>query len=203
MSTTPTRAITRVATVVAVVIGLSTGCSTSQGTQGTQGVDQGYVAGDGSLVRLAVDDREDPIEASGQTLDGGQVDIADWRGDIVVLNTWFAACGPCRLEAPDLVEISAEYAPDGVQFLGINTRDGAAQAIAFEEQYAVPYPSVLDRDGDVVLALRGALPPTATPTTLVLDRQGRVAARILGQIDPAVLRGVLDQALEEAPVPAL
>jgi len=116
-----------------------------------------------------------------------------------VLNTWFAACGPCRLEAPDLVEISTEYAPDGVQFLGINTRDGAAQALAFEEQYAVPYPSVLDRDGDVVLALRGALPPTATPTTLVLDRQERVATGILGQIDPAVLRGVLDQALEETP----
>jgi len=53
------------AAALAAVVALSAGCSTSRSAQGTQGVDQGYVAGDGSLVRLAVDDREDPIEASG------------------------------------------------------------------------------------------------------------------------------------------
>ncbi|MEJ5869353.1 TlpA disulfide reductase family protein [Pseudokineococcus sp. 5B2Z-1] len=182
---------------VAAAVGAS-GCATSASPGGTQQVDQGYVAGDGSLVQLAAEDRADPVEMSGQTLTGEQVDITDWRGDVVVLNTWFAACGPCRKEAPDLAVISAETAPDRVRFLGINTRDGAAQAIAFEEQYGVPYPSLLDRDGLSVQALHGALPPSATPTTLVLDRQGRVTARFLGQIDPSLLRAVIAQTLQES-----
>lgn len=196
----PRRAAGRARTVLAVAAAaavVASGCSTSRSTQGTQEVDQGYVAGDGSLVQLAVDERGEPLEVTGQTLTGEQVDVTDWRGQVVVLNTWFAACGPCRQEAPDLVAISQETAPEGVQFLGINTRDGAAQAIAFEEQYEVPYPSLLDRDGVVVLALRDTLPPTATPTTLVVDRQGRVAARFLGRIDPTLLRTVIDQVLTE------
>ncbi|WP_299039607.1 TlpA disulfide reductase family protein [uncultured Pseudokineococcus sp.] len=188
------------AAVVMVVAALVAGggCATSTtATEGTQEVDQGYVAGDGSLVQLAPADRGQPVELAGQLLTGQAVDVTDWRGEVVVLNTWFAACGPCRQEAPDLAAISAETAPEGVQFLGINTRDGTAQAIAFEEQYEVPYPSVMDRDGQAVLGLRGALPPTATPTTLVLDRQGRVSARFLGQIDPGLLREVIAQVLGE------
>lgn len=171
------------------------GCTTSEAQ--TSVVDQGYVAGDGSVVQLPQDERGEPVELSGTTLDGEQVDVAEWRGEPVVLNTWYAACGPCRVEAPDLVEISAETADDGVRFLGLNTSDGAAQGLAFEEEFGVEYPSLLDRDGLGVLALRGELPPSATPTTLVLDRRGRVAARFLGAVEPTTLRTVIGDAVAE------
>lgn len=191
------RRATRVALVTAALVGAVglAGCTTS-GAQPAV-VDQGYVAGDGSVVQLAPEDRGEPVDLSGTTLDGEQVDVGEWRGAPVVLNTWFAACGPCREEAPDLAEISTETAADGVRFLGINTSDGAAQGLAFEEQFGVEYPSLLDRDGTGVLALRGELPPAATPTTLVLDPQGRVAARFLGVADPSTLRTVIDDALQE------
>ncbi|MEJ5944291.1 TlpA disulfide reductase family protein [Pseudokineococcus basanitobsidens] len=171
------------------------GCTTGDAQQV---VGQGYVAGDGSLVQLAPEDRGDPVELAGTTLDGEQVDVADWRGAPVVLNTWFAACGPCREEAPDLVEVATATAGDGVNFLGINVSDGPAQGTAFEEQFGVPYPSLEDRDGKGVLALRGQLPPASTPTTLVLDPQGRVAARFSGAVqDPSTLRAVIDDAAAE------
>ncbi|MEJ5913875.1 TlpA family protein disulfide reductase [Pseudokineococcus sp. 1T1Z-3] len=185
-----------VGTVVALVALLVAGCSTSDGQQV---VGQGYVSGDGSLVQLAPEDRGDPVELVGTTLDGEQVDVTDWRGAPVVLNTWYAACGPCRVEAPTLVEVATETAADGVHFLGLNTSDGAAQGLAFEEEFGVPYPSLEDRDGEGVLALRGQLPPAATPTTLVLDPQGRVAARFSGAItEPSILRSVIDDAAEGA-----
>jgi len=184
--------------VALVVVGAAAlaGCTTSDAQ--TSVVDQGYVAGDGSVVQLAPEDRAEPVELSGTTLDGEQVDVSAWRGAPVVLNTWYAACGPCRVEAPDLAEISAETADDGVRFLGINTRDGAAQGLAFEEEFGISYPSLLDRDGQGVLALRGELPPSATPTTLVLDAEGRVAARFLGAVDPSTLRTVVDDAVAES-----
>ncbi|WP_298801307.1 TlpA disulfide reductase family protein [uncultured Pseudokineococcus sp.] len=172
------------------------GCTTSDARPSV--VDQGYVAGDGSLVQLPPDERGEPVELAGTTLQGEAVDVADWRGAPVVLNTWYAACGPCRLEAPDLAEVSEDTADEGVRFLGINTRDGEAQGVAFEEEFGITYPSLLDRDGEGVLALRGQLPPSATPTTLVLDPQGRVAARFLGPVDPSTLRTVIDDAAAEA-----
>ncbi len=75
-----------------------------------------------------------------------------------------------------------------MRFVGINTRDDAAGALAFQETFDVPYPTIVDRQGTAVLALRGQLVPNAVPTTLVVDREGRVAARISGRADASVLR---------------
>ncbi|MBX9246741.1 TlpA family protein disulfide reductase [Actinotalea ferrariae] len=128
---------------------------------------------------------------------GAPVDVTAWRGDVVVLNTWYAACPPCRAEAPDLVEIANEYADQGVQFLGINATDDPGAAQPFERTFEVPYPSVHDVDDAAVAALQGIVPLQAVPTTVVLDREGDVAARILGRVDPSTLRALLDDVLAE------
>lgn len=174
------------------------GCTDdSLSEQARSGDQKGYVQGDGTVTEVARSDRGEPVDLSGRVVDGSSVDLADWRGDPVVLNTWFAACGPCRAEAADLAAISEETAADGVRFLGINTDDGAAQADAFARQFGITYPSLLDTDGKAVLALRGEVPPMATPTTLVLDRQGRVASRIIGKADPSVLRTLISDVVAE------
>jgi hypothetical protein len=85
-----------------------------------------------------------------------------------------------------------------VQFVGVDTRDGLAQARAHQRRFKVTYPSVFDEDGRVLLAFRGTLPPTAIPSTLVLDRRGRVVARILGETSTGVLQGIVDDAVAEA-----
>jgi len=179
-----------VAGLAAAALVAGGGCSTSEAVTTEDG---GYASGDGSVVVLAEAERDEPLELAGTTLQGEAVDIADWRGSAVVLNTWYAACGPCGEEAPELAAAAERTAPDGVQFLGVNTRDGAAQGIAFEEQLGIPYPSIQERDGDALLSLRGTLSPASTPTTLVLDEQGRLAARVSGPVDEATLRGLLDE----------
>ncbi len=160
-------------------------CSTDPlSAQARAGDDKNYVAGDGSVTELTPEQRGEPVQVAGTTTEGEPIDLADLRGEVVVLNLWYAACGPCRAEAPDLAEIATETADDGVAFVGINTRDEPPTAQAFERTFAVPYPSIIDNQGDVVLALRGEVSPQSVPTTLVVDRQGRVAARILGPVEP-------------------
>ena len=186
---------------VAVCATLLAGCSATDplSAQARAGDDKNYVAGDGTTAEIAPDERGEPVTLTGTTAVGGQVALADWRGDVVVLNVWYAACAPCRAEAPDLAEVANGYASEGVQFLGINTRDGAAQAKAFQRTFDLSYPSILDAsDGAALLALRGEANPRAVPTTLVLDRQGRVAARIVGLAEGSVLTAMLDRVLEEA-----
>ena len=157
----------------------------------------GYVAGDGVSTEIPPDDRGEPLEFSGATYDGEEFATADHDGELLVINVWYASCPPCRKEAPDLQEISQEYAEDGVSFVGVNVRDAAGPAHAFEDRYGITYPSLPDQDAEIMYALRGQVAPNAVPSTLVLDREGRVAARISGAIDPTTLRAMIDQVLAE------
>nr|WP_051274908.1 TlpA disulfide reductase family protein [Cellulomonas sp. URHD0024] len=168
---------------------------------------QGYVSNDGSARTWAVGDRSGPVELAGTDYEGTAQDVSGWRGDVVVLNTWYANCPPCRAEAPDLVAAANDYADQGVHLLGINHTDDAGDAQSFQTKFDVPYPSIDDADGSATAALEGIVPINAVPTTIVLDRSGRVAARLLGVVDPSTLRSTLDELLDEtsttpAPTPA-
>jgi thiol-disulfide isomerase/thioredoxin len=143
------------------------------------------------------DDRSISPPLKGTTLDGASFDLADLRGDVVVINAWGSWCNPCRAEAPDLTRVARETAALQVRFVGIDTRDNAASARAFVRTFKVPYPSVVDTDGRVLLAFSKVLPMSAVPSTLVLDRDGRIAARVIGRTDYPTLRGLVDDVLTE------
>jgi actin-related protein len=85
-----------------------------------------------------------------------------------------------------------------VQFVGVNVRDTAATALAFDRTFKVNFPSVMDNEtGAVVLAYTGVVTPQAVPTTLVIDREGKITARILGRIDPSTLRSLIETAVSK------
>lgn len=157
-----------------------------------------YVAGDGSVQEFDADERGEPVEFESTLFDGTEIGPETWQGDVTVINFWYAACAPCRAEAPDLAEIHEEYEDEGVQFYGVNTRDTQATAEAFERRFEIGYPSMEDRGGDVMFAMTDYVPPSAVPTTLVLDQEGRVSARIIGIAEPGTLRALIDSALSEA-----
>jgi peroxiredoxin len=194
------RDVVRLLVAATAAAGLAAGCTASGALseQARAGDAKNYVAGDGSITQLAAGSRDEPVELRGTTAEGDTVDVAAWRGDVVVLNVWYAACAPCRAEAPDLAAVANELSARGVKFLGINARDDAAGVQAFQRTYGVPYASVLDAaDGSALLALRGQVPPQAVPTTLVLDTEGRVAARVLGRVDRSTLRGLVEDVLAD------
>lgn len=181
------------------------GCSTSDADnlaqQWQDGGDKGYVAGDGSSFSLPVSDRGEPVEYAGETEHGDALGSTDTIGNVTVVNFWYAGCAPCRAEAPDLEEAYNEFSPEGVQFVGVNTRDQAAQAIQFAEQFNIEYPSILDNPGgrSVQRAFAGQIPLNAVPTTLILDTEGRVAHRVVGQLAGASqLRTLISETLAES-----
>jgi thiol-disulfide isomerase/thioredoxin len=159
--------------------------------------DKGYISGDGTVSTLSVADRKGPVRLVGKDLDGGSLDVADFRGQVVVVNVWASWCPPCIAEAADLEEVHRATEGDGVQFVGINTDTDLAAARAHERRFGVTYPSIDSDGGRLLLALRGTLQPSAKPSTLVLDRDGRVAARVLGKVDASTLTGLITDALRE------
>lgn len=196
---TRTRFATLAATAVIAALALA-GCSSSNDSLSKQygsGTTQNYISGDGAVTEVAADKRTDPVEFSAKDSDGNTISSKALRGKVVVLNFWYAGCPPCRAEAKYLNQVHDEYADQDVAFVGVNVRDEAGSAAAFERTFKVDYPNVLDAGtGTMQLALSGQIAPNAVPATIVLDKQGRVAARVLGAVDgPSILQTLVGDEL--------
>lgn len=165
--------------------------------QAREGSNKNYIAGDGSVEEYGPASRTAPVEIDAVAYDGTTIDSATWAGQATVLNFWYAACAPCRIEAPHLVELHEEFKGQA-RFIGINVRDEKEAAEAFERTFGISYPSVQDTEGAIQLAMTKYVPLKAVPTTLVLDKQGRVAARILGVADKPTLKALINTALTES-----
>ena len=197
----------RLAIAATLTLGVGTaiaGCATQNDTLAesySSAGGAGYTSRDGTVVTIAEDQRGDPVEFSGITERDEPVSSADYADRVYVVNFWYAACGPCRVEAPMLEEVWQKHQPDDVGFLGVNTYDQAGTALSFAEGYGITYPSVIDvNDGNVKLAFAAVTPIQATPTTLVIDQEGRVAARIIGQLEsPSILSALVQDTLDENP----
>ena len=178
-------------TAVLLVGGLS---ACAGGTEIGRSGDQGFVDGSGVITVLPKGERRQPGTVAGETLEGQQVSLADYRGKVVVMNVWGSWCAPCRAEAADLAAAARELMPQGVVFLGINTRDnGKDTALAFQDKQQVPYSSIFDPGGQNLLAFRGTLSPNAIPSTVVIDAEGRVAASVIGEVtSPTTLVDIVE-----------
>lgn len=152
----------------------------------------GYVSGDGTVTIFAESDQPDPLVLTGTSFTDDAIDVADFRGQAVIINTWYASCPPCRAEAPDLVAIDAR---DDAQVVGINGRDDAATAEAFGRTFDVEYPSIDDANGSAIAALQGLVAVNAVPSSVILDPDGRIYARVIGRVEPSTLTTLVDDAV--------
>ncbi|BDZ51784.1 thiol-disulfide isomerase [Frondihabitans sucicola] len=199
MKTARFKNLVRFAVMGAVVAVAVTGCSSNNLlSQYQSGDNKNYISGDGTVTEIKPADRSNSVEFTAKTDQGTSISRKTYNGRVVVLNFWYASCPPCRVEAPDLASLSKKYDSQGVQFIGVNVRDEADTARAFDRSFTMPYPSVVDAtDAKVQLALAGQRGPNATPTTMVLDQKGRVAARVLGQVNKSVLDTLIADTLKE------
>ena len=186
------------ALAVVLSFSLSACANDSLADQFRAGDNKNYIAGDGTVSEFAEANRGEPVVWSGPTESGGLLKSDQLTGVVVVMNFWYAGCAPCRAEAPDLVAVNNMFVGKNVQFVGVNVRDTAETARAFDRNFSITWPSIIDaQSGFAVLAFTGVVTPQAVPTTLVIDKQGRVAARVLGQIEKSTLKALIQRVVDE------
>ncbi|MEU0108443.1 TlpA disulfide reductase family protein [Streptomyces sp. NPDC006251] len=158
-----------------------------------------FVTGAGGIDTVKKADRQPLPAISGTTLDGNDLDLADYKGKVLVINIWGSWCAPCRAEMPHLVKVAGDTKDDGVQFVGINTRDpNKAPALKFQKEFSVPFPSLYDPAGKLMLRFpAGSLNPKAIPSTIFVDRDGKIAARALKALGEDELRKTLAPLIAE------
>lgn len=129
---------------------------------------------------------------------GGEASVADFRGQVLVVNFWAAWCGPCRAEQPVLNDAHDALAGDDVAFLGVAIQDSMVNQQAHLDEFDVAYPSIFDQS-NAYSARYGGIGARSIPTTIFLDRQGRVAARVFGEVlDAQEVAAIAVRLAEEA-----
>ena len=157
-----------------------------------------YVEGHGVVTIVLPDERQEAPEFSDRWAEPASSTSRRQRGTSSSSTSGRPGVRRAETKPPPRCA-SAELAKQDVQFVGINVRDNDVDAQAFEQEFGLTYPSVVDTTGSLLLAFRDTLPPTAIPSTLVVDREGRLAARILDEVTQKSLHDlVADIAAEDA-----
>jgi cytochrome c biogenesis protein CcmG, thiol:disulfide interchange protein DsbE len=123
----------------------------------------------------------------------GSGSLADYRGEIVVLNFWASWCKPCREESPLLERWHRRMTKNGGTVLGVDILDVTADAQDFIDEYGLTYPMLKDKDGDALESF-GVV---AYPETFVIDRDGRIVAVRRGPVDDAFMKAEVAPLLED------
>ncbi len=148
------------------------------------------------VSRIAINDRQQAPQLNGATLDGSHFALADFAGNLVVVNVWASWCEPCRTESPVLAGLERQMASQKVRFVGIDETDTTSSATRFVASTGSTYPQLVDSDGNLLGQLL-LLPQKGIPSTLILDRHGRMAARVIGPVTGDEIQALVSELLHE------
>lgn len=117
---------------------------------------------------------------------GGTFDLSSLAGEPIVMNFWSSTCDPCKQETPAMASVASSVGGK-VRFVGIDTVDSRAKAIAFITRYKVPYQIAFDPGGTTAdmygvpgLPVTFFLSPSAT--TVIGENIGALTAPRLRSI---------------------
>jgi peroxiredoxin len=103
---------------------------------------------------------------------GKPVSLAQFKGQVVMINFWATWCGPCRQEMPHLEAIHKKYSKMGFTMLGVNVEPDPKAASAWLAKQGTPvsFPILFDTDSKVSKLYSVA----GMPSTVIVDRKGKV-----------------------------
>ena len=123
--------------------------------------------------------------------------LADYRGQVVLLNLWATWCGPCRREMPSIQALHDSLGARGLKVVAVSVDDpGAEEAIRdFAREYGLTFEILHNPSGDIQRAYQ----TSGLPETFVIDREGVIRKTVIAaanwnsDANRALVRQLLDE----------
>ena len=126
---------------------------------------------------------------------GKDVNLAAYKGKVIVLDFWATWCGPCKFEIPGFVQLQEKYGKDGLQVIGVSVDDTVEQLQPFVALYRMNYPVLQGLKHEEVQEAFG--PMWGIPTSVIISRDGRICAKHTGLPPTRSSEGSLEQRVKE------
>jgi cytochrome c biogenesis protein CcmG/thiol:disulfide interchange protein DsbE len=110
-------------------------------------------------------------------LDNRKVDLARYRGKVVLLNFWATWCAPCELEMPTFVKWQSMYGARGLRVIGISMDDDPDLARKASVKLKLNYPVAMG-DAELGELFGGVL---GLPVTYLIDSRGEIRSKYEGE----------------------
>ncbi len=111
-----------------------------------------------------------------QDLDGNEVSLSDYRGNLVFLNFWATWCPPCRAEMPSMQKLSERLSDQKFVILAVDLQEPEMTVRQFIEDNRLTFSVLLDGEGQV----GGMYAVRSIPTTYLIDRNGMLLGMAIG-----------------------
>lgn len=128
-------------------------------------------------------------------LDGKQVSLSDFTGQVVLLNNWATWCPPCREEMPEINAYYEKYKDDGFQVVAVEAGQPEVEVRAFVESQGLEFIILLDPENQSLITFQHS----ALPNSFVIDHRGHLRLAWLGAINLPTLEKYITPLLEEIP----
>ena len=117
------------------------------------------------------------------TMDGAPVTktIADYKGDVVLLNVWATWCVPCRTEMPSIQSLHDRFGARGLKIVAVSVdNNGFADEIRkFRDEYGLTFEILHDATGNI----KRDYHTTGVPETFVIGRDGVIRKKVIAAAD--------------------
>jgi thiol-disulfide isomerase/thioredoxin len=110
--------------------------------------------------------------------------LADYRGQVILVNLWATWCPPCKEEMPALQSFYNQHKDQGFMVVAINDGDPTKDVLQFVKDYKLTFPVWLD---PTYLATERAFKSLNLPTSFVINRNGVVQLQWVGGISRKML----------------
>jgi thiol-disulfide isomerase/thioredoxin len=144
--------------------------------------DEGSDAPLGSVEKFTA--RDDGAAAPAISFEDGErrhLTLADFHGQVVLVNFWATWCLPCIRELPSLDRLQERLKPSGVKIIALSLDRGGAEAV--KRFYAENDIRHLDVYVDPTMEAQEAFKIPGLPTSVLIDRNGRDRGRLIGPAD--------------------
>lgn len=103
-------------------------------------------------------------------LDGIPVSLADYQGQVVLVNNWATWCPPCRQEMPILEAYYRDHRHENFTIIAIDAGDPEDVVNNFVSSYNLSFPVWLDPDSKALNSFRN----NYLPSSYLINEQGQV-----------------------------